>query len=436
MKNIFSILFLISVFGVSAQDTLTLEKIISSVLENNFSIKIERNTAQMIANENNIGNAGYLPTIDVLADQNWGSNNTRQEFFSGQVNQAANAKNVSKNASLALNWTFFDGFKMFATDKRLQLEEDLAVLNLKANMEMKIYQASVIYFTLIQEQSLIIAFEQALQLSEDRLRLTELKVNNGSQTQLQLIQAKLDLTADQSNLLQLGKQLNDLKMNLNFLLGRAANEPVNVQGVFNESQFLTWENALSIAKAQNSQLLMAKSRIAVSDMQRKEVQSLYYPQLSFYAKYNYGSSQNEVGILNSNRTFGPGIGLTFSWNILDRLSTYTAMKNSTISQENALLAEQEQQLFVETELRKVYTDYEWASEKLQLEQQNILNVTETFSIAKTSFENGALTPLELRNIQFAIIEAESRLLTAQLSLKIANLNLSLTTGNFKSLIIE
>ena len=436
MKTIFSILLIFSVFGLSAQDTLTLEKIIASVLENNFAIKIERNNTQIITNENNIGNAGYLPTIGVLANQNWGSNNTRQEFFSGQVNQAANAKNESKNASLALNWTFFDGFKMFATDKRLQMEEDLAILNLKANMEMKIYQASVIYYTLIQEQSLIIAYEQALQLSRDRLTLTELKVNNGSETQLQLIQAKLDLTADQSNLLQLRKQLNDLKMNLNYLLGRAANELVNVQGVFNESPFLTWENALTIAKEQNSQLLMAKSRIAVSDMQRKEVQSLYFPQLSFFAQYTYGSSQNEVGILNSNRTFGPGIGLTFSWNILDRLSTYTAMKNSTISQENAHLAELEQQLFVETELRKVYTDYEWANEQLQLEQQNILNVTETFSIAKNSFENGALTSLELRNIQYAIVEAESRLLTSQLSLNITKLNLSLTTGNFKGLIVD
>jgi outer membrane protein TolC len=275
-----------------------------------------------------------------------------------------------------------------------------------------------------------------LELSRDRLTLTELKVNNGSETQLQLIQAKLDLTADQSNLLQMRKQLNDLKINLNYLLGRAANEPVIVQGIFNESPFLSWENALTIAKEQNSQLLMAKSRIAVSDMQRKEVQSLYFPQLSFFAQYTYGSSQNEVGILNSNRTFGPGIGLTFSWNILDRLSTYTAMKNSTINQENAHLAEQEQQLFVETELRKVYTDYEWANEQLQLEQQNILNVTETFSIARNSFENGALTSLELRNIQYAIVEAESRLLTSQLSLNITKLNLSLTTGNFKGLIIE
>lgn len=434
MRFIYTVLICSSVFSLQAQDTLTLEKIISGILEHNFSIRMERNNSEIVANENNIGNAGYLPTIAVNADQSWTVNNTRQEFFSGQTNEATNAKNQANNANIRLNWTFFDGFKMFATDQRLQLQEDVSTLNLKAQMEMKIYQATVLYYTVLQQQILLETYEQALVLSADRYNVTELKVKNGSQTKLQLIQAKLDLTADSANLLQNKKQLSDLKMDLNFLMGRQADEALYLAGTIEAGSFLTMESALSKAKEQNTSLLMAKSAIAITDMQQKETRSLYFPQLSFYAQYGYTSSKNEVGILNSNRSFGPGVGFTFKWNILDRLSTYTAMKNSVLYQENAVLAEQEQQLFIETELRKVYIEYQWALQRLQLEEQNVLNVQETFNIAQKSFESGAITPLELRNIQFAIVEAETRILSAQLSLKTAEMDLSLTTGNFKDLI--
>lgn len=436
MRFLVSFIICFSVSYLSAQEILTLEKIIAGTLEHNFAIRIERNNSEMIANENNIGNAGYLPTIGVNAEQSWTVNNTRQQFFSGQVNEATNAKNQANNANIRLNWTFFDGFKMFASDQRLQLQEDLAILSLRAKMEMKIYQASVLYFTILQQQSLLETYEQAIDLSNARYKLTELKVKNGNQTQLHLIQAKLDLTADSANVLAVQKQLSDLKMDLNFLMGRASNDPVTVSGSIDAGTFLSLDQVLSKAKEQNTSILMAKSAIAITDMQQKETRSLYFPQLSFFAQYGYTSSKNEVGILNSNRSFGPGVGFTFKWNILDRLSTYTAMKNSTLNQENAILAEQEQQLFIETELRKVYTDYEWAQQRLQLEEQNVANVQETFQIAKKSFESGALTSLELRTIQFAIIEAQNRILSAQLALKTAELDLSLTTGNFKALIAD
>lgn len=436
MRIPFTILICFCALNLFSQEILTLENIIKGTLEHNFSIRIERNNMEKVTNENNIGNAGYLPTIGVNAEQSWTVNNTRQQFFSGQVNEATNAKNQANNANIRLNWTFFDGFKMFASDQRLQLQEDLSILSLRAQMEMKIYQASVLYYTILQQQSILETYEQAVLLSKDRYKLTELKVKNGSQTQLQLIQARLDLTSDSANVLAIKKQLSDLKMDLNFLMGRTPNEPVVVNGTIGTATFQSLEDVMAKAKEQNTSLLMAKSAIAITEMQHKETRSLYFPQLSFFAQYGYTSSKNEVGILNSNRSFGPGVGFTFKWNILDRLSTYTAMKNSALQNENAILAEQEQNLFIETELQKVYTEYEWALQRLNLEEQNVMNVQETFSIAKKSFENGALTALELRTIQFAIVEAQSRILSAQLALKTAEMDLSLTTGNFKSLINE
>ena len=108
MKQLITLAFTGFAFLASSQESLTLEQAVSRLLENNFDVRIERNNAAMAENLNNIGNAGYLPTVNVEADQYWSSNNTRQEFFSGQVNQAKGAHSRSTVAAVRLDWTFFD----------------------------------------------------------------------------------------------------------------------------------------------------------------------------------------------------------------------------------------------------------------------------------------------------------------------------------------
>ena len=69
MKNLVIALLCFIAPQLYAQGVLTFEQAIQNTLANNFNIRIERNNAQQIANNNNAGSAGYLPTITVNADQ-------------------------------------------------------------------------------------------------------------------------------------------------------------------------------------------------------------------------------------------------------------------------------------------------------------------------------------------------------------------------------
>lgn len=434
MKIILSYFLLLFPVLSIAQNKLNLEDLVSLVLKQNFDLQLERNNVQVAANNNNPGNAGYLPTITLEADQNWSRNNTRQQFFSGQVNEASGAKNKSTNAAVRLNWTLFDGFKMFAADKRLQEQENLATIQLTAEMEMKIYQTAVFYYTILQLQKMTPVYKQALELSVARYDLINQKLKNGAATRLQLIQARLDLTADSSVLLQHNKQLADLKIDLSVLMGQKPSPDFELGGTLLSDSTLRWETALQQAKEQNTQVLITKSAIAISEMQRKEAQSFYYPQVAFYSQYAFAKSENQIGILNSNRSYGTGIGFTLTWNILDQLSGYTNLKNTELLLQNTEIFKEKQNQLIESELRKSFNEYEWANENMKLEQQSMLNAEETFSITQQALLNGAITNLELREIQFSVIQAQSRLLTAQLALKTAELNISLATGSFKKLL--
>lgn len=436
MKHILVLLGLFVLSNANSQQKYTLTTFVAEMLEKDFGILLLKNEVQLAQNNNNIGAAGYLPTVGVRADKNWSNNNTRQEFFSGQVNAAPSAKNNSTNAAIRLDWTFFDGFKMFATDKKLNALEEISTMQLTAEMEMKVYQASVLFYTLLQQEKLQEVYKQALDLSRARYDLIETKLKLGAATAFQEIQARLDLTADSAVYLQGEKQIQQLKADMNRFLAKAPNTPFEIDGALTINEQITVEKSQQAALNQNTNLLLAKAQLAIRDLERKEIQSFYYPQLALYGQYAFANSENQIGILNSSRSYGTGVGLTLQWNILNRLSTYTAVKNNKIQTESAQLVADQQGLEMQVELQKAFTELEWARKNYALEKATIVETETAFRIAQNAFENGSITNLELREFQFSIVQAQSRLVQAELVLKTTELNIQLLTGDFKQALVN
>lgn len=419
---------------IVAQESITFDGVVAELLESNYGIKIVRNEVVMAENNNNPGAAGYLPTITINADRYWSAYDTRQTFFSGQVNEASGAKSNSITASAMLNWTFFDGFKMFAIDKRLDAQEEVAIVRLKAEIEMKLYQASVQFYTLLQLQQLDAIYRESIALSNARYEQQLLREKMGSSSEFQLIQARLDLYADSASLLQNERLIENTQSTLNYLIGRSAETKLKADGTLSHLEGLQWEELKSRAMEQNTGVLIQKATIAVRDAERKEARANYFPQISLYGQYVFSKSENQVGILNSNRALGPGVGFSLSWNILNDLSTYTQFKNAKLQQESAEFAVKDQELFVSAELKKAYDTYTWAKKSLQLEEANIVEVKSSFEIAKVAYMNGAMTDLELREFQFSILQAQLRYFQTQLEVKTAEMNVRLLSGDYQNMI--
>lgn len=432
-------IILISIFFSSAwsisQEKWTLDQVIGEVLKNDFGIQISEIDSAIAANNNNPGTAGYLPTINAFADQNFTISSARQEFLSGQVNEAENAQNRSFDMGVELNWTFFDGFKMFATDKKLNKLEEYSQMSLRAQMEMKIYEASVAFYTLYTLQEMESIYSDAIELSQSRIDYVQKQINNGAASKVQLSQARLDLIADSSAFLDNKRAIAEVATTLNTLLARKQNSVPELTGDINELEdVLSWEELIKNAKEQNTTLLQSKSMIAISELEQKEAKSRFYPQLSFYSAYNFGSSVNEVGFLSSNRSFGPSFGITAQWSILDQLSRVTQVRNAKLNKESAEIMAQQEELLLEKSLYEAYNIYQFAEEKINFERRNAEQTEEIAQITEKAYETGTVTPFELREIQYGIVEARGRLLQAQLEFMTTQLNISLLIGDFQKLI--
>ena len=435
MRYIFLSFIILSSAWSFSQEKWTLDQVISEVLESDFGIQISKIDTAIAENNNNPGAAGYLPTINAFADQNFTISSARQEFLSGQVNEAENAQNRSFDMGVELNWTFFDGFKMFATDKKLDKLEEYSQMSLRAQMEMKIYEASVAFYTLYTLQEMENIYSDAIGLSQSRIDYVQKQINNGAASKVQLAQAKLDLIADSSAFLNNKRAIAEVSITLNTLLARDQNNTLELSGDLNKlKEDFTWEELIENAKQQNTTLLQSKSMIAISELEKKEAKSRFYPQISFYSAYNFGSSVNEVGFLSSNRSFGPSFGITAQWSILDQLSRVTQVRNAKLNKESAELIAQQQELLLEKSLYEAYSIYEFAEEKINFEQRNTDETEEIAEVTEKAYDAGTVTPFELREIQYGIVEAKGRLLQAQLEYLTTQLNISLLIGDFQKLI--
>lgn len=432
-KLVYALLFLS--FEIGAQNSFTLETYLAAVLEKDFNIRIARNTLQQVTNNNNAGAAGYLPEISVAAEQNWTINSARQEFLSGQINEADNAQNRSFNAGIMLNWTFFDGFNMFLEDKRLDLLQESARINMVAEMEMRIYSAAMAFYTYLLLDEMDKMFQESIALSNQRLEQIEVKRNIGTSNDLEWIQVKLDMAADSAVLIQNQRAMAVLQAQLNSFIARDPELPFEAEGKFPvEFATIQWEEIKKKGVNQNVSILQAKTMLAIREKEHKQVLSRYYPQLAFYSGYNFGSSQNQVGFLLSNRSYGPQFGITLRWDILSGLSRMSGERNAKIEIDNAELMQLERENTILSELRSAYLDYEWALKNVQFESENIALLEQGSQIMTKSMELGSVTPLQLREFQFSIVQAQTRYIEAKMLYITAQLNLFLGTSDFSTLL--
>lgn len=119
---------LLSITGIVQAQTrpLTLNEAIATSLQNNYDIQLSRNDSNLAALNNSYSNYAFLPRLSASGGYIFNNNNQQQELASG-VKRGGDVKSNNLTASVNLDWTLFDGFRMFITRKRLNELVELAL---------------------------------------------------------------------------------------------------------------------------------------------------------------------------------------------------------------------------------------------------------------------------------------------------------------------
>lgn len=411
----------------SAAQQLTADEAVRISLENNYGVRIARNAAEQAKLANNPGAAGMLPRLDAFGAYSVDNASTEQQFFTGEKREADKANTKVINGEVVLNWTLFDGLSMFAAKDRLEVLERLGETQLRRELEGTIYDVLTSYYQLVQLEKAVLVQREGLQTSQERLKITETGERVGAASGLELIQARLDLSADSAQMLNLMQQTVVTRNALNTLLARDPDIQFAVDTMIPPTGPMDLAALRQATLSANTTLQEARETRMVADLSVKELRGILLPQLDGFANYGYSKQTSEVGFLQSSQRLGPQYGLTLSIPLF-RGGNIKAVKQAKLVGEQADLSLQQTQLQLERDLLNTWSQYENAQQRVALEEGNLGGTRTQMEVALESYRVGVSTAVQLRDVQQGVMNAEKRLLTAQFEAKVAELQLRWLAG--------
>ena len=433
-KRIISIVTIVCSLHITAksQQMITLQEAIAAGLNKNYDILLLSNDSAAAATDQRYIYGAFLPNLNATAGTLWSTSAQKQKYDTRDDVEGSGIKTDNINAALNLNWTLFDGLKMFATKQKVEELYNLGRINLKNQVVNTTAEIINNYYLIVRQKQLLKAIEEQMSINEERVKLADRKLSVGLGTKPELLQAKVDLSAQkaahlqqQTTMLQLRDRLNQLTgMQLPAVYEVADSIPLNLD--MNISEI---ENQIETT---NPTILQALKNADIAKISLKEAKASRWPVVSFVSAYSFTRNENQNNISPFASTFsrnkGYNFGFTAAIPILNNLSVNRNIRQAKLDVEYQDIAVSKQMSLVNVWVKVAYNSYLYQISALTLEEENIELAKENVMIALERFRQGVSTFLELREAQKSLEEAYDRLIAARYNTKLSETELMRLKG--------
>ncbi len=423
------VLFFFCIVKMNAQELLTIEAATKIALENNYEIKIASNNLNRDKTNVTTGNAGMLPKVTASVVDNNGIQNLSQTRADGTVNSLNNAKSSNLNYGVGLDWTIFNGFKMFAKLDQLKELQKLGETQLKLTIVTKISNLNSVYFELVSLQQQLIALDTTIEISNQRLTLAKNRFTIGKASKLEVLNAQVDLNTDKSNLLRQKELYANTKIVLNQLMARDSKINFKVVDVIEVDKSLMLKELFDLAEKQNPELETQIINQRISELQLKQIKGERYPTVNLTSGYVFSESQSGLGFTTQSSAQGLNYGFRASLNLFDGFEQNRNEKIAEIKIDNAKLAIEQQTQKLNSQLTAYYQTYLTNLDLINLEFENEAIAKQNLEITVDKFQIGTITTLEFRTAQLNYINARVNYSNAQFKAKLTEILLKELAGN-------
>ncbi|MEX0719677.1 MAG: TolC family protein [Balneolaceae bacterium] len=400
-----------------SQSTLDLDEAVKTGLEKNFSIRVAENEAQISANNNTLGNAGFLPVISADGSINQRNEDNLVRYADLPDRDDENAITTVYNYGINAGWRIFDGLTMFATLDRLSTEEKISEEEAQFRVELVLADIVTTYFQIAGQQKAYEVLLNTVEISQERINIAETKRQIGSGSEYELLQARADFNADRAALIRAGTIMNRSKYLLKRLMADSANVEYEVESGINLSEDLDLNMLIESAFEQNRELNIARLNANVATAEIREITGEWFPQIDVAGGYGYSRVEASSGFSEFSETAGLSYGITARVNLFDGFNKSRRKQNAEIALKNEQLRSEELQLQITSQIREIYVQYSDALSLIELEEENLQITQQSVEIALERFQLGTINSVEFREAQQNLLSAENRLIEAQIDAK-------------------
>lgn len=427
------LLFIVPIFSV-AQDSSLLgsNDAIKIALENNLSIKLVESDKEIASINNNWGNAGKWPTVNINLSNTEALTNLNQVLSNGNEIKRNGVTNNVVNANLVATWRIYNGKRIEATKQRLEELEKIGEINVKQEMQRISYEVLLAYYNIVRLNQQIKAIHAIIALSKERFTIAKTRYEVGSAAKTDMLQSEIDLNEQDVTLSSLERQINVAKANLNTLLKRPVDQPLTILDSTFRIPVLKYNDVVSRIDTQNLDLMRAERQRAILAEDRRIIQSGRLPFVALNSNTNYNRNKASGGFFLTNQTYGPNIGLSIGIPIFNSNQFKTQLKTNTIQQRQQMMQKELLQNQLKQDVYTAFLEWENAANIAEVEKTNVTIASENNNIATERFRKLQGNSIELRQAQLSLIQAQDRFIEALYRQKLAAISIQLILGEVGS----
>ena len=419
-RCIFCLLLFWTIPTASAQETMRIEDAVRIGLRSNYDIQVARNTKTISQRSIGLGRADFLPTVNLSNNfqLNRSDQSTNSPFAFGNSNTRSFGSQVS------LNWTVFDGFRMFNNTDRYEKLSRLGAIQTKVALERTVVEIFVAYFNLVRQEQLLDVLHNARNVSNARLQKEQVRNDLGGTSSTDIFNAQVAYNNDRANVLDQELTVVIAKQQLNILLGRdPETEVVVAREITVPVQELSYQEILERTLKQNNRLLVARQNTSVSEESVRLSRSSLYPVVTLNSSYGYANrrvSAPQFDLPITTRSRDGGIGITVSYNIFNGKRDRISLQNARAEAYNTELIQRNTELEIRGLVQEKYVTLQKRLELIDLEAQNVQTAEQNLALQQEKYALGASTSIEFRDAQVNLIRAQATLINARFQARIAH----------------
>ncbi|PIY11233.1 MAG: TolC family protein [Flexibacter sp. CG_4_10_14_3_um_filter_32_15] len=422
----------------TTNSTLTLQEAIAQSLKNNYGILIERERINQATLNNNWGETGRFPTINLLLQQNNGVNNIDNpaSFLSGNV------INNSIQPAININWVVFNGFKTKIAKHRLEQLQEETEGNAEIVIQNAIQAVILGYYRVVLEKERIDVLKKVLNYSRDRNRYSEVQVDLGTATTAETLLTKTNFLTDSINLINQELVYRNAVRDLNVLMGEKEIEKVyeinkKLQAPAETYKFADLEKQMLEANPDLNRLLISQAILHDATLLN---QAAIMPQLSLSAgnSYNYNRQDLSQATFSGDRpaptepinatTTNYFLNFNLSFTLFNGGQLKRAVQRAKISENIGNLSIDQNKLTLSRDLARAFDLYNVRRQLLELSTESKKVSEQNLQILEERYNSGLINSFDYRQIQNAFQNAAFNELQATYNLIDANTTLIRLTG--------
>lgn len=433
MHSKFFIISFLFIQLIAAQDSVfTANEVIGIAVKENLDIQIAQSDVDIAKINNNWGNAGILPTIAAQATNTEAVSNLNQKLNNGNSIQRNNVANNNLNANLNLSWRIYNGMRIRSTKERFEIIERMGNIAFKQQVDQVIFDVLSVYFNLVRLNKQVNSTLAIIDFSKERVKIAETRFNVGSGTKTDMLQAKIDLNAQEVSLQNIFRQIAATKASLNNLLKRNPSQPIYAKEEQFRIPFINLEEVFKKIDEQNFQMLMAQQTKLNLANERKIIYSQKLPTLTLNSAAFLNRTISTAGLFLTNQTYGPNVGLTVGVPIFQSNINKTQLRVNTVQQKQQNLEIEALRARIQRDLYIAYQEYQNAIEAAKVEEINVKLAEENNKISTERFRKLQSNSIELRQAQLSLNEAQDRYINAQYRAHIAATSILFIIGEISN----